>query len=100
MIDADSGLPRGSLECLAGVWAAEGDSARAARLLGAAEVLREAIQVPVETTDLADYERFRALARAGLEETAFASAWEQGRATTPERAIAEAVSTRGDPPSV
>jgi len=81
-----------SLEKLAGVAAGTGRAERAARLLGTAEALREAIQVPIESIDRPDYERFVAMARAGLDDESFATAWAKGRAMTMEQAIAYALS--------
>jgi len=79
------------LEKLAGVAAAQGQAERAARLLGAAEALRQAVGSPGEGTDRLDYERFVARARAGLDDESFATAWAKGRAMTLEQAIAYAM---------
>ena len=81
-----------SLEKLAGVAAGTGRAECAARLLGTAEALREAIQVPIESIDRPDYERFVAMARAGLDDESFATAWAKGCAMTMEQAIAYALS--------
>jgi tetratricopeptide (TPR) repeat protein len=85
-LGAQRGIALG-LEKLAGVAGAQWQPARAARLLGAAEALRQAVGSPVEGTDRPDYERFVAVARAGLDEKSFASAWAEGRAMTLEQAI-------------
>jgi tetratricopeptide (TPR) repeat protein len=77
-------------EGLAGV-AAQRQPARAARLFGAAEALRETIGAPLPPINRADYERDVAAARAQLHEDAFAAAWAAGRAMTLEQAIAEAL---------
>ncbi len=61
---------------------------RAARLFGAAEVLREAIGISTDLFDRAEYERDLATARGRLDEAAFATAWAEGRAMTLEQAIA------------
>jgi len=58
------------------------------RLLGAAEVLREAAGIPLSPIEGADYERVVAAARIWLGDLAFAAAWTEGRAMTPEQAIA------------
>jgi len=84
-----------SLEKLAGVAAGTGRAECAARLLGAAEALREAIHVPVESIDYPDYERFLAMARAGLDDESFAAAWAQGRAMTVGQAVAYALADSG-----
>ncbi|MBI3997773.1 MAG: tetratricopeptide repeat protein, partial [Armatimonadetes bacterium] len=54
------------LEGFGCVAAAQGDFMRAARIFGAAEVLREAIHAPLPPPDRADYERHIAIVRAGL----------------------------------
>jgi predicted ATPase/DNA-binding XRE family transcriptional regulator len=81
------------LEKLAGIAAERGQPERAARLLGAAEALRQASQAPMGAPDHADYERFVAAARAGLDERAFAATWAEGRAMTLEQAITCALAT-------
>lgn len=70
---------------------AQGDAKRSARLFGAAEALHEAIGEILEPEDRAEYDRYRAIARAALTEEAFAAAWAKGRAMTIEQAIAEAL---------
>ncbi len=77
-----------SLEKLAGVAVGQGQAGRAARLLGAAEALREAINVPVESVDRVDYARIVAATSACLERGVFARAWARGRAMELEQAIA------------
>ncbi len=57
----------------------------AARLLGAAEALREAVEMPLPPVELASYERSVAAARAQLGEQAFGQAWAEGRAMRPEQ---------------
>jgi tetratricopeptide (TPR) repeat protein len=83
-----------ALEKLAGVAGSAGRAAQAARLLGAAEQLRESIGVPVETIDRADRDHYVSLARSGLTPDAFGEAWAQGRALPLEQAIAEALDLR------
>jgi non-specific serine/threonine protein kinase len=78
-----------SLEALADA-AGTGDAARAARLLGAAAALREAIGAPVPPADRARHQRDLDALRANLGETAFAAAWASGRALTPGEVAAEA----------
>jgi DNA-binding NarL/FixJ family response regulator len=60
----------------------------AVRLWGAVEVLREAAGIPLSPIERADYERAIAAARTRLGEQAFAAAWAEGRAMTPEQALA------------
>jgi hypothetical protein len=64
---------------------------RAARLWGAAERLRQAIGCRPAPAARATYERAIALARAQLDEAAFAAAWAEGWAIPLEQAIAEAL---------
>jgi predicted ATPase/class 3 adenylate cyclase/Tfp pilus assembly protein PilF len=83
-----------ALEGLAGVAGARGDGLRAARLFGAAEALREAIGAPIPPGERAEHDRLVTTARAGQEQSAFAAAWEAGRALTLEAAMREAVGSR------
>jgi hypothetical protein len=84
-----------SLEGLASVRVADGGdsqtAARPARLLGAAEALREAIGAPVPLVERAEYERDVATLRSQLGEEAFAATWAEGRAMRTEQAIAYAL---------
>jgi DNA-binding NarL/FixJ family response regulator len=83
-------IPSG-LEGLASVLATQGELARAARLWGAAETLRGTMGTPLPPAYRVEYERSVAAARTQLGENAFAAAWIEGRAMTPEQALA----TRG-----
>jgi ATP/maltotriose-dependent transcriptional regulator MalT len=76
------------LEGLAGVAAAQGQPARSARIFGTAEALREAVNGPRPLAHQADLQRRVAAARTGMDEAAFAAAWSEGRAMTPEQAVA------------
>ncbi len=78
-----------ALEGLAGVVAAQGEPAWAARLWGAAEALREAIGIPLAPVERADYESAITAASIHLGEKSFTAAWAQGRTLTPEQAIIE-----------
>jgi predicted ATPase/DNA-binding CsgD family transcriptional regulator len=60
----------------------------AARLLGSAHTLREALGVPRPPMDVPDYERSAGAARAQLSAQAFASAWAAGQMMTPQQAVA------------
>jgi non-specific serine/threonine protein kinase len=79
------------LKRLAMVAGAEGQPERAARLLGAAEALRQAIGAPLPPMDRPQYDRSIASVRARLGEEAFAKAWEEGRKMTMEEAVQLAV---------
>ena len=76
----------GGLEVLAEVIGSHGRPEQAARLYGAAEVLREAIDFPLQDYYRNAYDQSVAALRAGLGEEAFASAWAGGRAMTSEEA--------------
>ena len=75
-------------EAFASVVAAQGELTWAARLWGAAEVLREAIGAPRPPFERVRYERAVTAARAQLGEKSFATAWAEGRTMTPEQALA------------
>lgn len=77
------------LEGLASVVAAQGELAWAARLWGAAEKLREHMDVPIPANNLAAYEHAVSVTRTRLGEAAFASAWAEGRDMSPQQALAE-----------
>jgi tetratricopeptide (TPR) repeat protein len=72
------GLSR-SLEGLAASAAAAGQLRRTAGLLGAAEVIRELIGLPVTDDDPAYHQAVGAV-RAGLDPATYAAAWAEGRA--------------------
>jgi len=76
------------LEGLAEMDMAESKCDRAACLWGAAEVLREAVHIPIPLIERTGYQRSVSSARAHLGERAFADLWAQGRALTPEQALA------------
>jgi hypothetical protein len=76
-----------SLEGLAAALAAQGKHARAARLWGAAETLRETIGTPLPPVERPSYESAAAAARAHLGEHAFAAVWNEGREMTLEQAL-------------
>ena len=80
-----------SLGQLAKAAQAQGQAQRAARLLGAAEVIREASQVPVPPYPFRAHERDVAELRAALSPEAFEAAWAEGRAMSLEAAIAFAL---------
>jgi predicted ATPase/class 3 adenylate cyclase/DNA-binding CsgD family transcriptional regulator len=69
---------------------AEGDITGAACLLAAAHAQREIVGVRVSPSNLAAFERDLASMRASLGDQAFAEAWADGRAMSPEQAIAYA----------
>jgi predicted ATPase/class 3 adenylate cyclase len=90
MLRQDIGDKHGLAECLeglAGVAVARQQLERAARLLGAAESLREAIGAPLPPRERVRYDRDMSAVRAGLGEAAFAVAWATGKATPPGQII-------------
>ena len=78
---------------LGGVAAADGRHERAARLLGAAEEMLSLLGAFLRPPDRAEYERSIAATRAGLNDTAFAAAWAEGKAMTLDQAIEYALNT-------
>lgn len=80
-------------EGFAGVAAAERQWARATRLWGAADAVRRAINVPLEPSLRAPYERNLALVRANLDAQAFAAAWAEGQTMAVEQAATYALAT-------
>jgi DNA-binding CsgD family transcriptional regulator len=88
----------GCLEGLAEVTLTHGQPARAARLWGAAEALREAIDLslsPFERSHYDDYEGRVTAARSRLGE----AAWAEGRAMTPDEATEYALSEEEPAPA-
>src|SRR5579859_208470 len=82
--------------CLAGyggIAAAEQRSEIAVRLLSASAAWREAIGKRMAASMEAEYDRDLAAAREQLGEAAFAAAWAEGQAMTPEQAIELALRT-------
>jgi hypothetical protein len=79
------------LENLARLAVMHGRAPRAARLSGATEALREALNVPLAPDQRADHTRAVQAMRAALGEAAFAAAWVEGRALPLEAAIALAL---------
>ena len=72
--------------------AAQGGLVWAARLWGAADILRETIGKPLPPRERAGYEQAVIDSRTLLGEKDFAAAWTQGRTMTPEQALAAQVS--------
>ncbi len=76
------------LEGLASVVAAQGEPTWAAQLWGAAEALRDTMGAPIPPVYRVDYERAVTSARDQLGDRAFATTWAEGRAMTPDQALA------------
>jgi hypothetical protein len=81
------------LEALGALAGACEQGAQAARLLGAAERLREMIAVPLPAGERAAYEDSIARARSTTDAATFAEAWAAGRAVPLAQALAEAAVT-------
>jgi DNA-binding CsgD family transcriptional regulator len=79
-----------ALEALAGIAANHGQTELGATLFGAIEIFREQAAAPLEPALQAEHDRAVAKLRSELGESAFAQAWEAGRAMPVDEAIAEA----------
>jgi predicted ATPase/transcriptional regulator with XRE-family HTH domain len=75
------------LEGLASVIALLGQQAQAARLWGAVEQLRTAIDAAVPPVMQLTYEQFRKQVQSQLGEEAFSTLWNQGRTMTPDQVL-------------
>jgi non-specific serine/threonine protein kinase len=79
------------LECLAFIAIARRQYERAARLLGAAETLRESIGSPMTLSERQEYDQAVSGLREQMEADAFAKEWAEGRTLEMEPAIAYAL---------
>ena len=79
------------LENFAFVAKAQEEDQRAAKLFGAAEILRENIHIPMTTFERVEYDREVNDLRVNMDEATFAKSWAEGRAMTMEQAIAYAL---------
>ena len=80
------------LDQFAGLMSLEGEHERAARLMGAAQALRDSIFAVVEPLDHAHRDNVLVRLGANLDESAFATAWAEGRLMTLEQAMDYAIS--------
>jgi DNA-binding CsgD family transcriptional regulator len=87
------------LDGLAMVVSVQGEPAWAARLWGAAEVLRETIGAPLSPVEHAYSESAILDAHRQLGERAFAAAWAEGRRMTPDQALQAQLPKTVLPPS-
>lgn len=78
-----AGLCAHCLEGLARLAVEQGTFTRAAQLWGEAEALRQSVGAPLPPIERAEYDCAVALAQSHLDEAAFASAWNLGRALVP-----------------
>jgi non-specific serine/threonine protein kinase len=83
----------GHLDTLAVVAAAKRQYQRAARLLGAAEIMRERMHHPIPPADKPRYEQVLHDVQAGLDRSTFEAAWAEGRALSFD-VVREALETR------
>lgn len=81
------------LECFAFIAKTHEQAERAAKLFGAAEALRDKINIPMTGLEQTEYEKQVADLRAGMSEDEFGKAWSEGRALTMEQAIEFALKT-------
>jgi predicted ATPase/class 3 adenylate cyclase len=82
------GAVANQLECFGFIAVARREGTRAARLLGAAEALREAAGAPMTPFEREEYERAIAGLRAELDAEALGAAWAEGRRMTADEAAA------------
>ena len=75
------------LECFAFIAKRYEEAERAAKLFGAAEALREIINIAMTKVERIEYDLEVADLRAGMEDEAFLSSWMEGRALSMEEAI-------------
>jgi predicted ATPase/DNA-binding SARP family transcriptional activator/Tfp pilus assembly protein PilF len=87
-----------ALEGFARLAEAEGQSERAARLLGTTAAIRKSLGSPLPPGERAQYDQCVTTARADMGEAAFATAWAEGEAMTLEQALEYALA-RAEPPS-
>ena len=73
------------------VAAAQSQARRAAKLLGAAETLRETTRSAMNDAEREEYDRTVAAVRDQLDATTFEMAWATGRALAPAEAVAYAL---------
>jgi non-specific serine/threonine protein kinase len=84
------------LEGFACLASAEGKPVRSARLWGAADALHEATFIPMPPVDHVTNDPYIDAARTALGDEAFQAEWAEGRAMTPEQAIAFALEEEAD----
>ncbi len=87
------------LDHLAQLAYALGQLLRSAHLFGAAEALRDSVNVPLEPSERAERERMISAMRSTLGRDAFAAAWADGRALTLDAAMSYAREIAASPVS-
>ena len=91
-LDIRWGIPL-CLEALAELAIGAGEYRAAARLLGAAEALREEIDTPLPPSDRPDVEATVAALRSGLSSETMKATWQAGRLLTREQVVEAALAT-------
>ena len=84
------------LECFAFIAKVQEQPERAAKLFGAAESLREKINIAMTSQERIEYDREIADLRANMDDASFSSHWAQGRALPVDQAIDFALEERDD----
>jgi non-specific serine/threonine protein kinase len=85
------------LESLAMIATVQRQARRAAKLLGAAEALRETVASPMHDAEREEYDRAVVAVRDQLDAATFAAAWAAGRAMTLAEAVAYALEDKPTP---
>ena len=75
------------LECLAFIAIAHNQDARAARLFGAAEALREKVYIQMSQFERIEYDKQVTELRNGMDDKAFSNLWAEGRVMTMDQAV-------------
>ena len=86
-----------SLEEIAGVEAAEGNTDLAVSLFGASQALRDRLGTPIPAPDLARHNQVIATLRRALGDEHYRAAWDRGRSMPEQLAITLAAGTPGMP---
>ena len=76
-----------TLECFAFVAGAQEQNERAAKLLGAAQALRELIDSSMTSLEHLEYDQAMSQLRVQMDEAALAKAWAEGRGMGMEQAL-------------
>jgi len=91
-VSGNDGAVANQLECFGLIAVARGQGTRAARLLGAAEILREEAEAPMTAFEREEYGAAVGQLREELDEEARRSAWAEGRRIGADAAVAFALS--------
>jgi len=75
------------LECFAFIAKIHEQPERAAKLFGAAEMIREVINIPMNSMEQVEYDREVEELRTGMNEAEFKKLWAEGRSMTMEQAV-------------